>query len=108
MFQASTGGYGIPAGRTPLMSAAKSRSNEVVDVLLLAGANPNAVDSVGWAALNYALQSKDMQVIDKLCVLTTEGRKVAFQMIAEKRLNISEPLQAFITDSLTGSTLFGT
>ena len=83
------------------MDAALNRSNEALDVLLLAGANPNKVASNGDTALFYALQSKDMQVIDKLCVLTTVGRKKAFYMIACRRLNISEPLLQFIRDSLT-------
>ena len=111
MFQASTGGVGggYPAGLTPLMNAALSRSNEVVDVLLLAGANTNTVDSNGHTALTYALTSKDMAIIDKLSVLTTEGREEAFRMIASNRINISEPLLQFIRESLstTGKILFG-
>ena len=90
------------------MAAARTRSIEALNVLLQGGANPNKVNSNGSTALRNALQSKDMAIIDKLCVKTTEGRKGAFYMIASTRLNISEPLQAFITDSLTGSTLFGT
>ena len=109
MFQASTGGDGHPAGRTPLMEAARQRSNEVVDVLLLAGANPNTVASDGNTALTAALQSKDMAIIDKLSVRTTEGRKEAFYCIASYRINISEPLLQFIRESLstTGKILFG-
>ena len=91
------------------MQAALSRSNEVVDVLLLAGANPNTVASDGRTALTNALQSKDMAIIDKLSVRTTEGREMAFRVIAGERINISEPLLQFIRESLstTGKILFG-
>ena len=42
---------------TPLMMAAKTRSKEVLDVLLQAGADPNKVDTEGHTAFVYALQS---------------------------------------------------
>ena len=90
------------------MCAAVTRSSEAVDVLLIAGANPNKVDSFGRTALSCALQSRDMTTVDKLCGHTTVGRKWAFQMIARERMNISGPLLKFIKESLwnTGSAMF--
>ena len=91
---------GRQAGVTPLMMAAMCRSNEAVDVLLQAEADPNTVDSAGYTALVYALQSKDMTTIDKLCCLTTVGREMAFAKIGQTRVQMSRHLLAFITDSL--------
>ena len=98
MFPATKWGHG--AGRTPLISAAMCRSFKVVDVLLKAGADPNKFDSNGSTALIHALRSKDTTTIDKLCACTTVKREESFLAIGFYRINISEPLQRFITNGL--------
>ena len=84
------------------MQAALSRSNEVVDVLLQAGADPNIVQSDGTTALCLALESGDLAIIDKLCAVTTttQGREKAFYWIARKRIALSGPLATFVSHSL--------
>ena len=93
------------------MSAALTRSNEVIQVLLAAGANPNCVDSNGRTALTHAIQSKDFSTMELLCSITKVGREEAFRMISEERLDISasEPVLQFIRDSLhtTGAHIGG-
>ena len=84
------------------MQAALSRSSEVVDVLLQAGADPNIVLTDGETALSYALQSGDLAIIDKLCAVTTttQGREKAFYRIARERIALSGPLATFVSHSL--------
>ena len=93
------------------MSAALTRSNEVIQVLLAAGANPNCVDSTGGTALTHAIQSKDFSTMELLCSITKVGREGAFRMISEFRLDISDskPVLQFIRDSLhtTGAHIGG-
>ena len=93
------------------MSAALTRSNEVIQVLLTAGADPNIIDSNGNTALTHAIQSEDISTMELLCSITKVGRKGAFRWIGEKRLDISdsEPVLQFIRDSLatTGAHTLG-
>ena len=90
------------------MWAAYTRSYKTVDLLLQAGADYNLTSSDGHTALTMALHSKDSAMIDKLCSITTEGRKMAFVTIAQCKVNITEPLRRFVTESLSirGNILF--
>ena len=87
------------------MTAAKCRSNDAIDVLLHAEADPNIIDSNGRTALSLAIFSKDIATIDKLCgvTTTTRVRKEVFKNIADKRITMSGPLAKYVTDSLSNA-----
>ena len=95
-------GGGMRPGRTPLMAAALSRSNEAVDVLLRAEADTNIVDSVGGTVVLFAMQSTDLAIINKLCgvITNTEDRKEVFELIARKRIAMSGPVVKYVSASV--------
>ena len=95
-------GGGMQAGRTPLMAAARFRSNEAVDVLLRAGADINIVDSDGDTVVLFAMQSTDLAIINKLCgvITNTEDRKRVFEQIARKRIAMSGPVVKYVSASV--------
>jgi ankyrin repeat protein len=54
---------GEPAGRQPLHYAARTKNVDVIDVLLDAGANPNAMDSMGDTPVNTAIWEGNIEVV---------------------------------------------
>jgi ankyrin repeat protein len=52
---------GEPAGRQPLHYAVRSTSLEVIEILLAAGANPNALDSKGETPVNAAISGGNFE-----------------------------------------------
>ncbi len=55
-----------PRNMTPLMTAAYKKDKLMIEQLLAAGANINAVDASGWSPLKYAVENKDHEIIDIL------------------------------------------
>ena len=48
-------------GLTPLIHASKSKQNELMQILLEFGANPNVVDTDGQTALHEACSTRDLK-----------------------------------------------
>jgi ankyrin repeat protein len=57
---------GDSEGMTPLMEAAITGQEEVVDLLLANGAKASAVDKSGWTALHFAVQEWRPEIVRKL------------------------------------------
>ena len=46
--------FSVGGGGTPLHLATKARARDVVQLLLVRGADPNMADGIGWTPLHYA------------------------------------------------------
>eukprot|EP00124_Ichthyophonus_hoferi_P004291 Ihof_evm2s455 gene=Ihof_evmTU2s455 len=51
----------------PLITAAKLCYNDVLDVLLTNGANPNITDKKGWTAIHWAAVMNNVTAVELLC-----------------------------------------
>ena len=58
---------------TPLMMAAKTSSEEVVDLLIQKDADPDKLDQAGLPALGYALHAGNRNIINHLSGKTSQG-----------------------------------
>merc|ERR1712008_88102 len=90
---------GLPAGRTPLMAAAWSRSREVVELLMgKDGVDVDKADSAGHTALLYVLLGGDEEIVDKIAgkTKTKVGLEDTYHMIARKKVKMTEALGVFV------------
>ena len=91
------------------MAAARCRSGDTVDVLLHASADPNIVEDARlYTALRFAIESRDMVIIDKLCAVTTTnvGISETLGVIARERLTMSGPLVKYVSDKIVKQGIF--
>ncbi|KAM3488139.1 hypothetical protein MY3957_008582 [Beauveria namnaoensis] len=53
-------------GRTPIMMAVQPRHEEIIDMFLCSGANPDSLDGMRWSALHYAARTGQAGIIRRL------------------------------------------
>ena len=109
LYQGSlSGGGGLPAGVTALMTAAKNCNKEVVDMLLDKGADVDKAATDDGTALSDALQGGDQEIIAMVAsrTRTVVGLERIYDMIARKKVEMSEPLEQFIRRTI-GRTWLG-
>lgn len=109
----------LPNGRTALLLAAELCLEEICKMLLLAGANPFSIDTKGYTALHFAVESShsspSVQFVSVLCMMvpvnamTNEGKTALSLAVGKKRfevvkLLISKGAKITILDN-TGKTL---
>ena len=77
-------------GRTPLMSAARSASDEAVSLLLSLGANPDKTDEDGTGtALMMAIQSTCITTINLLTPVTQVNLGPAMVFLAREKVDLT-------------------
>ena len=106
-----TGGTGYPAGKTPLMIAAKNRSLNMVKLLKNWSADVNMLESDQHCAMSYALESKDETIIDEVMpdvIPSGVGLGQIYKRIARYEAKMTQSLKAFIKKSLKGRRVLET
>ena len=99
------GGTGYPAGRTPLMIAAKHRSFNVMKLLKNWSADVNILDSDQRCAMWSALETKDEAMIEEVMpdvIPSGVGLQEIYKRIARYEVKMTQSMKAFIQKSLKG------
>jgi len=102
IFKQQTAVEGKPfLGHTTLMLAAANRKAKLVAFLLDSGADPTAEDVYGWKALNYAISSGDISVVQALTGSNSDWNATVRVVMAQRTtLGCNALHQAVLLQSL--------
>ena len=80
---------------TPLMLAAQTNSEELVDLLLNENADPNQVDKENQSSLTHAILAENASIIARLFEITTVGMQNSLERLAEAFIDWKENSSSF-------------
>ena len=80
---------------TPLMLAAQTNSEELVELLLNENADPNQVDKDNQSSLTHSILAENASIIARLFEITTVGLQNSLERLAEAFIDWQENQSSF-------------